>query len=208
MKKAILLDWDGVLCDSVSLYYDLYAEACRRYGKTLPIKDVPGFRDWYNPRWEQNYYQMGFQEQEFQEVLKWSETYLDYAKAALFPGVEDTLKSLAREYPLAVVSTTPSFMIRQRMGPELSELFAVMTGGEDGCSDKMEKMKVTLLKLGVEKGVMVGDTPLDITCAKAYGLKTVGCTYGWVNPMRLAESEPDRLVNSPHELEEAIRSVL
>lgn len=207
--NAILLDFDGVLVDSTTLYLDLYREACRRWNKTLPIDSVQEFRDWYNPRWEENYYQMGFSEQEFQEVLAWSAGHLDYMKAQLFPGVPQTLRNLAAEYRLAVVSTTPSGLIQRRLAAEgLDGLMALIKGGDDGLSEKVEKIQDTLRHLGVRHGVMVGDTPLDVEAGRANGLRTVAVTYGWCSHRRVHDSRPDVVVDEPGGLEAAIRQAL
>jgi phosphoglycolate phosphatase len=209
MKKAVLLDWDGVLCDSISLYLDLYTEACRRHGKSLPIDGIEAFKGWYNPRWEENYYDMGFSKEEFHNVLEFSEAYLDYTRTVLYPGVEGLLESLARDWPVAIVSTTPSHMIKTRLAAEgLDRHFSYFTGGEDGCSDKMDKIANTLRELGCSQGVMVGDTPLDVNCGRANGLATVGVTYGWVTPQRVIDAHPDRLVEEPGGLETAIRELM
>ncbi len=117
--KAILLDWDGVLCDSRTLYYDLYFEAARRWNKKMPISTMEEFLEWYNPRWEENYYEMGFTPEQFQEVQVWSDEYLDYNSAPLFPGIADNLRRWSEAAPLAIVSTTNSALIRQRMRAEL-----------------------------------------------------------------------------------------
>ena len=117
--KAILLDWDGVLCDSRTLYYDLYFEAARRWNKKMPIQTMEEFLEWYNPRWEENYYEMGFSPEEFAAVQVGSDEFLDYASAPLFPGIADNLRRWSEVAPLAIVSTTNSALIRQRMRVEL-----------------------------------------------------------------------------------------
>lgn len=207
--KAILFDFDGVLVDSATLYLDLYREACRRWNKILPIDSVEEFRDWYNPRWERNYYEMGFSEEEFQEVLRWSVEHLDYGKARLYPGVAETLRSLAAEYPLAVVSTTPSALIRDRLRQEgLDTLMTLIKGGDDGLSEKIEKVRDTLRHLQVAKGVMVGDTPLDVEAGRENGLGTVAVTYGWCAHQRVHDSRPDLVIGDPSGLESAVREVL
>jgi HAD superfamily hydrolase (TIGR01549 family) len=205
--KAILLDWDGVLCDSVRLYYDLYVEACERWKKPFPVSDIQAFRGWYNPRWEENYYEMGFTHQEFEEMRAWSEVHLDYARAELFPGVAENLAGWAQVAPLAIVSTTPSPLIRARLG-DLASHFMHFTGGEDGCSEKRQKVANTLRHLGVSAGVMVGDTPLDVDAGQFNGLATVGVTYGWVTPERVREARPSCLVESPEQLYQAVLQCL
>lgn len=204
--KAILLDWDGVLCDSRALYYDLYFEACRRWNKKMPISTVDEFLEWYNPRWEENYYEMGFSPQEFAEVQVWSDEYLDYASAPLFPGVVENLRRWSELAPIAIVSTTASSLIRQRLRqePGLEGLFRHFTGGEDGSSAKREKVGRTLGILGATQGVMVGDTPLDVDAGKFNGLKTVGVTYGWVSQARVRQTGPDFLVDRPEDLYQAV----
>ncbi len=219
--KAILLDWDGVLCDSRMLYYDLYFEAARRWNKKVPIQTMEEFLEWYNPRWEENYYEMGFSPEEFEEVQKWSDEYLDYASAPLFPGIADNLRRWSEVAPLAIVSTTNSALIRQRMhvelGPppeealhqkaeeaSLNSYFKHFTGGEDGSSAKRDKVARTLEILGVKEGVMVGDTPLDVDAGQFNGLKTVGVTYGWVSAARVRQAGPDFLVDRPEDLYQAV----
>ncbi len=204
--KAILLDWDGVLCDSLQLYFELYVEACKRRNKAFPMKDLEQFRGWYNPRWEENYYEMGFTPQEFSEVLAFSERWLDYSRARLFPGVVHNLRQWSSLAPLAIVSTTPSGLIRARLAQEAGavECFRHFTGGEDGCSEKRQKVANTLKAIGCSQGVMVGDTPLDVDAGRFNGLATVGVTYGWVSPERVRSSQPDRLVERPEELGAAV----
>jgi len=207
--KAILLDWDGVLCDSLAMYYELYQEACRIWKHPLPVDDLQHFLEWYNPRWEENYYEMGFTPEEFQEVLKWSENWLDYSRAALFPEVPENLRRWGAQAPMAIVSTTPSSLIRQRLRQAgLEQCFQQVTGGEDGCSAKREKVARTLHQLGACGGVMVGDTPLDIDAGQFNGLSTVGVTYGWVSPHRIRAALPTTLVERPEDLFQAVLQCL
>lgn len=208
--KAILLDWDGVLCDSLPLYYELYNEACRLWKKQFPMQDLTQFLEWYNPRWEQNYFEMGFSSQEFAEVQAWSEKWLDYSRAPLFPGVADNLRRWSERGAMAIVSTTPSPLIRARLQAEsgLDGFFRHFTGGEDGNSEKREKVAMTLRCLGASEGVMVGDTPLDVDAGQHNGLKTIGVTYGWVSPQRVREAAPTRLVERPEDLFQAVLDCL
>ncbi len=208
--KALLLDWDGVLCNSLNLYYDLYIEACRLWKKHFPIQSIEEFLEWYNPRWEENYFEMGFSPVEFAQVQEWCSEWLDYSRAPLFPGVAENLLSWSQRAPMAIVSTTPSNLIRQRLRlhPGLEECFQHFTGGEDGCSEKRLKVALTLHRLGLQDGVMVGDTPLDIDAGFHNGLKTVGVTYGWVSPSRVRQAQPTRLVERPEDLDRAVLDCL
>ena len=205
MKTAILLDWDGVLCDSLILYYELYIEVCRRHNHPFPIADLADFRDWYNPRWEENFYDLGFSEAEYQEVLKYYEENLRYSGVALFPGIIENLALWSAEFPLAIVSTAPSWMIWQRLRQDdLEKYFTHLTGSDDGDTEKRGRVRVTMELMGAQAGVMVGDTPLDIEAGKFNALKTIGVTYGWFPPARIRQAAPDRGVDEPGALYQAV----
>jgi phosphoglycolate phosphatase len=100
-------------------------------------------------------------------------------------------------------------MIRARLADEgLEGMFDVYTGGEDGNSDKIQKIGQTLAKLRCTEGVMVGDTQLDVECARHHGLTTVAVTYGWVSPERVLAAKPDYRVDDPRDLEDRLRQIL
>ncbi|MEW6277090.1 MAG: HAD family hydrolase [Candidatus Eremiobacterota bacterium] len=215
MQRCLLWDWDGVLADSLGLYFELYREVCRHFGKRLPIRNRQEFRDWYEPRWELNYLEMGFSQEGLDQALQFALDWLDYSKVDLFPGVPAMLAGLAAEVPMAIVSTTPSPMIRGRLQAfGLEACFRLITGGEDGSSEKVEKIRQTLDSLGCSvaetpcRGVMVGDTRLDIEAARQHGLRTVAVTYGWQSPARVLEAGPDRRVDRPEDLESVVRGAL
>ena len=209
MKSALLLDWDGVLCDSLQLYFNFYRESCRRFHHAFPIADLDEFRTWYDPRWEQNYRDLGFSPEEFSEALKFWESDVQYSNSSLFPGVAENLRRWSEEVPLAIVSTTPSSKIRERLrADDLERFFAHFTGGEDGDSSKRGKVRATLAALGVETGVMVGDTPLDIDAGRFNGLKTVGVSYGWVTLERMRAATPTRLVEAPSQLGDVVLALV
>jgi phosphoglycolate phosphatase len=84
----------------------------------------------------------------------------------------------------------------------------MITGGDDGSSEKRLKVEYTLQALQLKEGVMAGDTPLDVDAGKRNGLATVGVTYGWVSPERVKVAEPTRLVDRPEDLYQAVMDCL
>ena len=209
LRKAILLDWDGVLCNSLELCYEFYKVNCERFKHALPIHDVDQFRAWYNPEWQENFYEMGFTREEFALVSKDWEDSLQYSRAGFFEDVKENLERWSRDYSLAIVSTTPSWMIRDRLAQDgLEGFFQVFTGGEDGIMQKRDKVKNTLDLLEAIEGVLVGDTPLDIDAGAFHGLKTIGVTYGWVTPERIRAANPTRIVEEPSDLYQAVLDLI
>lgn len=204
--KAILLDWDGVIVDSTEMYFDLYKQMCERFHKNLPISTIEEFRQWYNPIWEQNYYEMGFTAQDIKKIIEYTAGIVDYRPIKVFPGIKEALANLSRDYPIAMVSTTPAATIRARLEQDHLEGYIThITGGDDGISEKIHKVANTLSLLNCDSGVMVGDTPLDISSGQANDLYTIGTTYGWVCPERIHAAKPSAVINHSTELEPTIR---
>lgn len=205
----ILLDWDGVLVDSLGIYLELYRELCRRYEKTLPINDPVAFRQWYQPRWEENFYELGFTQEQYREICEVYPSLLDYGRAPLFPGVAELLETLSARHPLLVVSTAHTDSIEKRLrAAGLTRYFAEVTGSDDGGTEKSERIRELMKRYGGGVGIMVGDTDLDIEAGRDNGLQTVGVTYGWLSELRLASARPHYLVRRPEQLQPTLETCL
>lgn len=210
-RTAVIFDWDGVIADSLDLFYDIYGRTCARYGLHLPVASAEAFRGWYKARWEQNFLDMGVAERDLDEVLGHARSLVAYEEVRLFPQVVSTIRGLAGQVRLGIASTTDAAHIRLRLEKEgLLPLFGAVVGGEEGGSDKIARYGDALTLLGADgqRSVGVGDTPLDVHCARHWGMGTVGVTYGWNDEARVAEASPDRLVRHPAEVGAAIRSLL
>jgi pyrophosphatase PpaX len=87
----------------------------------------------------------------------------------------------------------------------VGHLFDVVVGGDETerLKPDPEPLLVAASRLGaaVEQCAYVGDSPFDIRAAKAAGMHAVAVTWGRIHPPeRLAEEEPDAIVDSPEEL--------
>lgn len=205
----IFLDWDGVIIDSLQIYLELFEHLCERYQRPLPIRDAQGFRQWYQPRWERNFAEMGFSDQEYQEVCAYYPSVLDYGRAPFFEGLGELLADLSQRHPLLVMSTAPTASISERLQVGgLAKFFSSVNGSDDGSTDKIPKIRRLMQQFPSGRGIMVGDTDLDIEAGRANGLQTVGVSYGWISEERLAAAKPDRLVSQPEALRTAIASCL
>ena len=58
-------------------------------------------------------------------------------------------------------------------------------------------------KAAPEETIMVGDSEVDVLTARNANLWSVGVTYGFA-PHTLERTHPDILVDSPHELAQAL----
>jgi phosphoglycolate phosphatase len=116
----------------------------------------------------------------------------------LFPGVREHLAMLhERGHGLAMVTNKPerfAVAIVRHLG--LSDLLRVVIGGDTLPQKKPDPapLQHALRRLGStqDTGTMVGDGVQDLRAAKALGLATIACLFGYGDPMRLRAERADR----------------
>ena len=101
-----------------------------------------------------------------------------------FPGVADTLQSLAAELALAVVTNKPEGAARKILADlGLAPSVAAVVGGDTLSVRKPapEPLLAALRRLGVgaEQAVMVGDNHHDVEAAHAAGMRAIVVAYGY-----------------------------
>ncbi|HEY3999760.1 MAG TPA: HAD family hydrolase [Candidatus Xenobia bacterium] len=210
-SAAIIFDFDGVLADSIGLYYRLYRDVATEFQRSFPPESVGAFREWYNPRWEENYKRLGFSGYVREQAMKWVAERIDYGQVALFPGVKDMLQRLCQTYPLAIASTTSARKIKRVLEREgLTACFQVVIGGGDEGSDKVKMVGEAWRTLGAppHRTPMVGDTSMDVLSARNWGLPCIAVTYGWMSRQRLESFGPTVLVDQWMDLEPSLVRLL
>lgn len=208
--KAAIFDWDGVIADSLGLYIGLYQQVCQHFGRGTPPSHPDEFRRWYQPRWEQNYLAMGYTAAELEAVLDYAGTLVSYQQTPLYDEVLVALEELRGHALLGICSTSDSRLIQGRLEQAgLASHFAVIVGGEDGGSDKVERFGRTARLLGVDHAaaVAIGDTPHDVECGRHWGMTCVGVTYGWCEAERVAAAGPDHLLATPAALRQCLKAL-
>ncbi len=205
MKTGLYFDWDGVLCDSLPIYFEYFKKVCSRSARLFPCRTLEDFRVWYEPRWERNFEQLGFSHQEIEQILVGYDDELDYSQAPLFEDVPQLLERLATHLPLAVVSSAHPDSIRERLTKEgLEHHFQAIVGSRDGTTDKRGILREAMEQLDCPQGWMVGDTGEDVSAARANGLTAIGVTYGWWSEERVRASRPDHLIDQLDQVEKLL----
>jgi pyrophosphatase PpaX len=198
--RAVLYDWDGTLVDSAAKSYRCYVKVFSTYGIAY---DQDSYRRTYTPDWYRTYEAVGLPRDRWPEAdAMWTRCY-EEEPSELLPGARAALQRLS-EHGMAqglVTSGEASRVRREILTHSVAEFFgpAVVCGGETReRKPHPEPLLVALEKVGArpEEAVYVGDSPEDVTMAKAAGVFAVGIPGGFPNREALAASAPDLLAPS------------
>ncbi|MGC2413393.1 MAG: HAD family hydrolase [Stellaceae bacterium] len=194
--RAILFDWDNTLVDSWATIHEALNFLMRAMGKPewslaethqrvrLSLREA--FPPIFGERWE-----------EAREIYlgRFREIHLDRLTA--LPGRERMLRALAdQEMFLGVVSNKTGELLRREVAQlGWSDFFGSIVGAGDAVVDKpaREPVHLALAPSGVPAGAdvwFVGDTAIDMECARNSGCVAVLLGYG-AAPAEFARFAPD-----------------
>ena len=195
MYQLLVFDWDGTLMDSeAKIVACLQAAAAEMRLATPAEKDARqviglGLVEALK---------MLFPEHDEETRKKLAEAYRDHflvrnrARSRLFPGVTETLESLADDYLLAVATGKSRRGLEKELDDSgLRPLFQATRCADEAFSKPHPQMLEDILdKLGMRPSgtLVIGDTEYDMQMAANAGSHGLGVSYGVHEPQRLIAS--------------------
>ena len=217
--KAVLLDLDGTLIDSVPIYHQIIDIIFDRLGipsvarETLQEAMDDGDFDW-------DYVLPAPMKSRKQELIAEARAIIDDIAPDLFrrqikliPGAEDICKRIAEQgIKIGLVTSTPTDYIAVKLVPlkkaGIENLLGVIVTADDVTNKKphAEPLIKGSRELGaaVEQCAYVGDTRVDIRAGIEAGMKTVGVLTGFDDFKALEKENPDAIIDSIAHLDETI----
>jgi beta-phosphoglucomutase len=183
--KAVILDMDGVLVDSMPYHFLSWYEALRPYGVRVSCFEVYS-REGEN--WEKSlrdFLRMGDLKPTpglMREVFaSRQKIFKKYFKRFIFKGVEESLCCLKdKGYRLGLVTGTPRAQVVRILPASIRNLFECMVTGDQVRNGKPHpEPYITagrLLKLAVKECVVVENAPYGIESAKRAGMFCIAVT--------------------------------
>lgn len=204
--KYIFFDLDGTLIDTIPLILESFDYTfIHHFGETRPQEETISYigmplmnhlRDLYPGK---------------EEML--AKTYRDYNESrhdsciAVFIGIYQTIKSLYDKGVVMGVVTSKRRELASRGLKlfNLNDYFIFVNGSEDSTKHKPDgdPLIVAMKKAGVknkEEVLYVGDSPLDILCAKNAGVKSAAVAWTYSPRSDLERVEPDIFLEKPTDL--------
>lgn len=139
-------------------------------------------------------------------VSKYRERYADigYAENQLYPGIAKVLQVLAANGIRMGVCTSK----RRDFAEKILEMFGLhahfhfIDGGDVGIR-KRDQLAALLQSGEIDpSAIMIGDREVDISSARANGLRSIGVLWGFGDRDELHGAGPDVLLTSTNELEQ------
>ncbi len=222
MYNYILFDLDGTLTDPKEGITGCVQYALHQLGIEEPDNDklepfigpplADSFREFY-----------GFDEETIKQAVAYYRERFSMAglfENEIYPDIAQMLANLQEEgRHLAVASSKPAIYVKKILEHfGILSYFEVVVGSElDGTRVKKEEVVEEALRQLLKdaetvKGkpaqrtdvVMVGDRRFDVEGAKAYGIASIGVSYGYASEGELEKAGADVIVGTVKELHEKL----
>ncbi len=131
------------------------------------------------------------------------------ASVKIFPGMKEALARIKNGRKLAIVTSNSKENVDEILKNNgMGNFFDFTMAGVD-VFGKAHKMKKALNTAGVskEEAVCVGDEVRDVEAARKAGLRIIAVSWGFNSKKLLEKNKPDYVAESPDELLELIKGL-
>ena len=185
MKRTILFDLDGTICDSGEGIINCAIHALQHFGCTIPSRQE--LRSFVGPPLKDSFLRYGIPEEKTDEaVAVYRSRYLPIGRFENhpYPGIRELLQKLKADGHRLYVATSKleSTAVEILQHFALAEYFTGIFGAseDETRSTKSQVIQYLLETVGhPENMVMVGDTAYDVIGARQHGINTIGVAWGY-----------------------------
>ena len=199
--KCFIFYIDGTLIDSAPMYLPTLEQVLRDYGSTPTDEQI---RTAFGMTGREGLKLCGVPADKVEEVMhNWEqEAYRHFDRVLIYDGIIDTLHALREAgHKIGIVTSRNRSQYDNGFVPlGLSDLFDAAVCADEVAVPKPapDSIFALLEQVGcaAEDTVFLGDSPYDIQCAHAAGVKSALALWGSHNP----ELQADFRLNHPREL--------
>ena len=212
MFKYILFDLDGTVTDP-----KVGITTCAQYALAsvgIDEPDLDKLEPFIGPPLHESFMQFyGFdKDMAMKLVEKYRERFnhIGIFENEIYPGIPKMLQTLKEKgCKISIASSKPTVLVERILVHfDIKQYFDSVVGSNlDGSRTKKEEVvEEALHQLACvkEETAMVGDRKFDIEGAKAFGLTSIGVSFGYAAENELEEAGADYIVDSVEELQEIL----
>lgn len=206
MKKSILFDLDGTICDSGEGIINCAIYALEHFGCHIPSRE--DLRVFVGPPLKDSFLRHGIPEDKTDEAIAiYRSRYLPIGKYENYPypGIEQLLKQLKDDGHALYIATSKlestAVDVLEHFG--LAHYFTRICGAS---ADEVRSSKSQVIEYLIqcsghpEHMVMVGDAAYDVIGAKPHGIETVGVSWGYGNIQEMQNAGAVAIAHTTEEL--------
>jgi len=199
-KKILLLDFDGVILDSLPIVVGVYNNLLKKYQISKQFTEDE-FRNLFLGNFHDGLTKIIKDKKIREKILEEKTKAYIQSKAEfkIFPEIKNVLENLSKQAKLIIISSNHSNFITEILNYHNIEYIDKILGADIEKS-KVKKIKSQTEKYPDHKIYYVGDTVGDIREAKLARVKVIGVTWGFHSREILVKENPDFLINKPSEL--------
>jgi phosphoglycolate phosphatase len=196
----ILLDFDGVIADSMDAYFGAFAEVCTEMGYRR-LNSREAFLRLFEGNPIRQLLWAGFPLFRLRRILnRFKPRLLEAHKLVRpFEGITEVVSTLARRFPVFVVTSNVAEIVSAFLRRHGIVGVAGVVGSETHTS-KVRKIRRMLRDYPQCQAYYVSDTKGDLLEARRAGAIPIAVAWGWHSVNKLTEGRPAQVVSSPEEL--------
>ena len=201
MTKLLLLDFDGVLVESLDVYEQTVTECLKAMGMPI-VKEREDFLKLFDINFYEALTQRGVNLEQFARNAEPILKTVHVRRIVPFLPVCSAFASFPASISIAIISSNSAETITAVFNSwEIAPFYKEIWGSEFRYS-KQEKIALAIKTFNAKPAdaIYVGDTVGDIIEANMAGVKAMAVTWGWHSHNRLKQANPDFLVDTPEEL--------
>jgi phosphoglycolate phosphatase len=200
LPPLLLFDYDGVIADSIEVYFSEFTRACTEFGFDH-INSKEAFLNLFDGNLVAQLIKAGFPLRKMRALAEKFAPQIEAANQRIhpFPGMIETLARLGDKYPLLVITANSSAVVQrfvEKYG--LRQVRGIL--GSDVETSKVKKIRAARRRFRGCCPYYIGDTKGDMIEARRAGAVPVAATWGWHDKERLMQGTPEFLVRTQEEL--------
>lgn len=211
--NTVLFDLDGTVSDSGEGITNSVRYSLQKFG--IEENNYENLKRFVGPPLYASYEKYyGFTHE---EAVRAVEYYREYYNACgifeleIYAGIIDLLKWLKKSGKKVVLATSKPEVYAERIAEYFGfkEYFDNISGALlDGSRiDKADIITYALGRIGesdISKCIMIGDRSYDVIGAKAFGMDSIGVTWGYGTEEELCEAEATYIVDTPEKIKDIL----
>lgn len=187
MKKIILFDFDGVLCNSTRHAYKMHNKLSKRF----KMPKIHSSKDYFDVLDGENLYKFLDEDGKAEYNLNHRNLMFRNAnKTKLYKGIDELFKISGLKFAIVSANyekTVKQVFERNKVSTQnISYIYGRETEGNK--KSKIEKI-LSELNINLEEAVYVGDCYSDIAVCEKLGLDIIVSDYGYSNTLQIASKK-------------------